>query len=424
MYRGGAKFIVAAARRKVDESTFVGRNNLHAPGVRKILLALGIIAAGLAGRSALDKVLSQRGGAELVALWAQLSALIEIIAGVAAAGVAAGLSVLVAQTRDADRQQMFLRRALRMGIATTLPVAVAVAVAGGLFSGERLPKPVVAFGAVAGWLSVAHVVVNSYWLGRQERGRMLGLAGVSACLALAAGVMAPPAYLLAWLAASQAVPALALFLVLRRSQATPRAEDHALRRYLVPGLAIGVLSPASLLVARSVVGEWLSWHESGVLQALWRISDWICGFAGGIAAVIYLPRLAAAHGTPAFRDVVRHAFLFILVPSGALFALMYAAHQPLIELLYDESFRASGTSVALIFAGSLVRIASWIALYALYAAVRTRAIAFGELLSLPLFASLLFAVRERLTLELAGALWLASYLAYAAFNFWAVRRTG
>ena len=76
-----------------------------------------------------------------------------------------------------------------------------------------------------------------------------------------------------------------------------RGHDHA--RALHPaGVAIGILSPASMLVVRSVVGESLSWHDSGVLQALWRISDWVCGLAGGLLSVVYLPRMASAYPHP------------------------------------------------------------------------------------------------------------------------------
>jgi hypothetical protein len=77
--------------------------------------------------------------------------------------------------------------------------------------------------------------------------------------------------------------------------------------------------------------------------------------------------------------------------------------------------------VALIFAGSWLRIAAWIALFGLYAAVRTRAIAIGEFLSLPLFVGLVFALGERLTLEAAGLLWVVTFGVYAGFNFWALR---
>jgi hypothetical protein len=91
-------------------------------------------------------------------------------------------------------------------------------------------------------------------------------------------------------------------------------------------------------------------------------------------------------------------------------------------MLYDSSFRPSALAVALLLAGSLARIVAWLPLFGLYAAVRTRAIAVGEFLSLPLFAGLVFAARDNLTLELVAALWLATYLAYAAFNFWALRK--
>ena len=94
----------------------------------------------------------------------------------------------------------------------------------------------------------------------------------------------------------------------------------------------------------------------------------------------------------------------------------------MLEALYDATFSAPAPPVALLFAGSLVRIAAWIPLFALYAARRTRAIAIGELLSLPLFAALVLLYAERLTLELIGLLWIGAYAAYAAFNFWMCAR--
>ena len=350
-----------------------------------------------------------------------------MVASVALSGVGAGLSVLVAQTALYERQQLFLRRALYLGLAISLPVALAAALGGWTFSeilgGSALSPHSVALAALAGWIAVIHGLVNSFWLGQQRRDLMLSLAAASAALSLAAAAFAPQALLLELIILSQAAPALVVFFVPRGADVPQRAEDHALQRYIVPGLVIGILSPASLVVARSVVADSLSWHESGVLQALWRISDWICGFAAGVLSVLYFPRFAAAYPRGGLRSVQGEALKTVLLPSAVLFLVLFAFHRPLLVLLYDRSFEVSAGAVALIFAGSLVRIASWIALFALYAAVRTRTIAIGEFLSLPLFAALLFAAAEHLTLELAGALWLASYLAYGAFNFWAMRKT-
>jgi hypothetical protein len=416
---------VGPARRKDKPERLARRNKLQIDRT-KLLLTLAITAIGLAGRSAIDKILAVRGGAELVALWAQLSSVIEMIAGVALAGVGAGLSVLVAQTARPERQQLFLRRALFLGLAASLPVAIAAGALGlgfaDLLGGDAVSAHSVALAAAAGWIAVIHGLVNSYWLGQQRRDLMLHLTVVSAAMSLAAAALAPRAFVTELIVLSQAAPALVLLLVPHSAEAAPREEDHALQRYVLPGLVVGILSPASMLVARGVVGETLSWHDSGVLQALWRISDWVCGLAAGVLAVLYLPRFAAAHPSPGLGPVVREAAVMVLLPSAALFALLFAFHRPLLAALYVPGFETTPTAVALLFAGSLARIASWIALFALYAAVRTRAIAFGELLSLPLFAALVVGAGDALTLESVGGYWLVAFLAYTAFNSWAVRR--
>ena len=392
----------------------------------KLLLTLAITAIGLAGRSLVDKILALRGGGELVALWAQLASVIEMIAGVALAGVGAGLSVLVAQTTRQERQQMFLRRALYLGLCTSLPIALATGLLGSLFpkafGGSAPAAHAFALAAAAGCAAVIHGVINNFWLGLQRRDLMLALAALLAVLTVSAAALSPGVLVMEMLVLSQAVPALVLLLVPHRAQAVARADDHTLRRYLLPGIVVGILSPASMLVARGVIGEALSWHDSGVVQALWRISDWVCGLAAGVLTVLYLPRMAAAYPKPGMGRVVREAALVVLLPSAGLFALLFALHRPLLAALYDPSFQASPLAVALLFAGSLVRIASWIALFALYAALRTRAIAFGELLSLPLFAALAFAAGDALTLEKVGLFWLVSFVAYTAFNCWALRR--
>jgi O-antigen/teichoic acid export membrane protein len=372
-----------------------------------------------------DKVLALRGGAEAVALWAQLSSVIELVAGIALAGIGGGLAVLVAQAAEPERRRELLRQALATGLALSLAAALAVVAAGALLESGALPRLTVAAAALAGWIAVIPGLLNSYWLGRERRGAQLALAAATALLAVAASAWAPPGRMLEWLLVAQAAPALVLLAVWRPRERRPRdpAQASALRRYILPGIAIGILSPASLLAARALVAAALSWHDAGVLQALWRVSDWIFGFASGVLSVLYLARMSSAHPRGELGEVTRAAARVVLLPSALLFALLLVFHVPLLAALYDADFVVSGTAAALFFAGSVLRIASWIPLYALYAMSRTRAIAAGELLSLPLFAALLAACGENLTLELAGAAWLLSFLAYAAFNYWAMRRS-
>jgi PST family polysaccharide transporter len=373
-------------------------------------------------------VLALRGGGELVALWAQLGSVIELVAGVALAGVGTGLAVYVARTQRPERQADLLREALRIGLGVAAPVALLVALAGAIFAdalfGEKLRPALIAIGAAAGWLAVIPGLVNNLWLGQQRRGLMLALALGSAALTLAVSLLVPGSALLPALAAAQAAPALVIFFVSKIKTGKPRfrSRSHPLLRYVLPGLSIGILAPGSMLVARGIVGEALSWHEAGVLQALWRVADWVCSFAAGILSVYFLPRFAAARASPRLMEEMRRAVVMVLLPAIAVFALLFLAHRPLLAALYGPEFGATDGAAALLFTGSAVRIASWIPLFALYAMRRTPAITIGELLSLPLFAVLLLIFKNDLSLETAGVLWTVSYLAYGAFNFWAVKR--
>lgn len=373
---------------------------------------------GLAGRSALDKLLALRGGGELVALWAQLASVIDLVAGVALNGVGAGLTVLIAQAAGA--RQGYLREALRLGLGVAAPVALVAGIAGWCY-GEALPRAAILTACVAGWIAIIPGLLNSYWLGQEERGRMLALAAGSAVLLLAAAALTPRGVMLEVLAAAHAVPAI-VWLLARPGGVGLGVERLALRRYVLAGLTIGILSPASLLVARALVADALSWHDVGVLQALWRVSDWVALFAGGVLSVYWLPRLAAAREDLRLQAELRAIAARVVLPSGLALGALLVAHRPLLAWLYDPSFAASSLAAALVFAGSLARVLSWAALFALYAMRRTSAIVVGELLSLPLFAALLALAGKHLSLELTGLAWLAAFSVYCGFNFWAVMR--
>src|SRR6185503_20332513 len=144
--------------------------------------------------------------------------------------VGAGLSVLVAQTARGERQQLFLRRALFLGLGVSLPVALAAGILAARFpdalGGSALSAHAFALAAAAGWIAVIHGLVNSFWLGQQRRDLMLALAAACAAVALAAAALAPRALVLELIVLSQAAPALVLLLVPHRAAAPARAEDH------------------------------------------------------------------------------------------------------------------------------------------------------------------------------------------------------
>ncbi len=365
-----------------------------------------------------------------MALWAQLGSMIELVAAVALAGIGTGLSVLVVQSKHPGEQRWLLHESVRLGLAVSLPVLLLAAAACWRFAdqvaGNGFSPWLLALAAASGWIAIVPGMISSYWLGKQRRDLMLWLAVGSAVLPVAACVAAPQRYLFAAIAVSYGAPAIIAAWVLKRKSAPPspdwRAGRRALLRYATPGIVIGLLSPASMVAARSIVSTALSWQEAGLLQALWRVSDWVGGVAAGLLSFYFLPRLTASCGTNRFAQELRRAALMTIVPAAFAFGLLFAFQRPIIESLYDESFRMDDAMVALFFAGSLARIAAWVPLFALYAMKRTGAITAGEFLSLPLFALVLALCSRGLSLELASAIWLGSYVLYGAFNLWAATR--
>lgn len=189
-----------------------------------------------------------------------------------------------------------------------------------------------------------------------------------------------------------------------------------LARFVPVGLAIGIMSPVSMLLVRGTLAETLSWDEVGLMQALWRSSEWVTTTAAGMLSLVFLPRFSRTYGSTSFKQEMLRATALVLLPAAILLLLIYANQRTLLTMLYDTRFVASDTAAAWFMLGSWVRIASWLFLFGLFAAQRTRLIMAGELLSLPLYALLLWLFAAGMTLERSALLYLLSYLAYLGFN--------
>jgi hypothetical protein len=153
-----------------------------------------------------DKVLALRGGGEAVALWAQLASVVDLVAGIALAGIAGGLTVLVAQASDPERRRDLLRHALAIGLAVSIAPAIAVLAGAALLDTGMQPLTVAA-AALAGCIVIIPGMLNSYWLGRERRDAQLALAAASALVAVTAVAWAPADRILEFLLVAQAAPA-------------------------------------------------------------------------------------------------------------------------------------------------------------------------------------------------------------------------
>ena len=405
---------------------------------QSVLSALAIILIDLLGRAGLDKVLALHGGPTVVALWAQLQSIVELVGGVTMAGVLQGLTVLITQASDARDERSLLRDALKLSLVTSLAVALIVALTAPVLAvwlmQRKIETDLFWLAALTGCIAVLPATLNAYWLGKHRQPRMLALALLTSMTWLLVAASAWSGWSLRGLMWVQSVTMASIGIVIwrylnklyghklaqRNGQENRTEYFRKLAKFVPVGLAIGILSPLSMLLVRGMLSGSLSWSEVGFLQALWRSTEWVTATAAGVLSLIFLPRFSATFfsgdGAAQFQKEMLRAAVMVLIPAGGLLLLIFFNQRALLAMLYDTRFVVSNETAAWIMLGSWIRIASWLFLFGLFAAHRTRLIIAGEILSLPLYALLLWLFADGMTLERTALLYLVSYLVYFVFN--------
>ena len=394
------------------------------------MAAFAIILIDLLSRAGLDKVLAWAGSPAIVGLWAQLQSVADLVSAVALAGVFQGLTVLVVQARDVHEERGLLRAALKLGLATSLTIALIVACAAFALSAGlsqiNLASDLLLLAALAGCMAIIPATLNAYWLGKHQQQRMLLLTLLSGTtfLLIAAGAWFDLS--LRGLMLMQCVilicSAVLIWSYLRKLVRPngDQTDDAGYLRKLVGfvpvGLAIGIMSPVSMLMMRGILSDTLSWDDVGRFQALWRSTEWVTATASSVLSLIFLPRLSDSYGSARFKTEMLRAGGLVLVSAAGLLLLIYSGQRSILTTLYDLRFTVSDETAALFLLGSWIRIASWLFMFGLFAARQTRFIIAGEIFSLPLFAFLLWQFADGITLERTALLYFISYLAYLGFN--------
>lgn len=153
-------------------------------GTWRLAAAFAVVVVGLASRAIVDRLLAQTGGGERVAAWAQLQSSAELVTSVCAAGVGAGLTVLVAA--GPQRSALLMRAATAIGLGISALALFAFAVAALAFGARLGSAPIepalIALAATAGWFAVMASLAASLWAGQQRQGRVLLLASIAGAL--------------------------------------------------------------------------------------------------------------------------------------------------------------------------------------------------------------------------------------------------
>lgn len=390
--------------------------------ISRLFASLTFVVAGLLGRALGDKLLSIQGGALAVAGWAQLASIAEVVSGVSLVGIGTALTVLSAGRVGGERLA-WLKPALLMGLALSFAVAAIgllfiVGLGTQLVPGEPWLPPLA---LLNGWLAVAPGLLVALLLGTGSPGRATVVVTLGFMPPLALLLWIPPGFSLIGLMGGQMIFGLAvsigLAFFLRGQMPVSRQTLRTLLDFVPAGLAIGILSPVAMAWARTEIANSLSWHAVGQIQAIWRASDWITAIMAGLLNAYFLPRLSTAADPSEFAAELRQAISATALPAAVLLTALWLLLPEAMALLYRTDIGVTRDDSLYFLLGDWVRILSWIALFGLFARRSAWAITVGEVLSLPLFATLLATFAGQYGLREAGMIWLATYTAYAGFNW-------
>jgi hypothetical protein len=420
---------------------------------RGALIVLGTLLTGVAGRTLLDGLISQRAGSATIAHWAQLNSVVELTAAIACAGLGPGVTVLVSRATSRSEQVAILRDALWLALA--LSALTAVVLGGWLVVGPGLDTEgsprLVWLALTVGIFASAPALAVQAWQAQGHSFRTWGLTLIGLALGFFLVTQdfvlpapfqlmgTPPGSLLgASLLTSLPILFWYLFRPLGEPSATLRAGLWSMRwgplwplgrtvrfrtelfSYLPAGLSIGLLSPVSMIVARDQLGGALGWESAATVQAIWRSSEWSAALLSGMLSLYFLPRMSRAAAEPdhraALRREVGRAIRWLWLPAGGLLLALVLIGPQWLSKLFSLAVVPTREVLAVFLFAEWIRMGSWVLLQVLFATAAQGAIAAGELLSLPLFAALLWFQAPDLTLRAASLDYLGAYSSYLVFN--------
>lgn len=392
---------------------------------------LGAAATGLriATGFALNKIIAVHVGPTGLALIGQFQSFSGIATTVAAAGLNTGVTKYTAEYQsDPAAQARLWNGALRITLAATLLTSVACASASGLLSSALLGtehyRHVFLVFSVSLLFQTVSGLVLSILNGQRRIALFIKLNVVTnlATFALVAGLTIL-GHLSGALVASAAAPLVAAAVTYAATR-SDRLHDAVLRHRAEPGtarrlLAFSAMAVTSMLAlglsqmaVRTHLADGFGWDAAGHWQAVTRVSDYYLMLLTTSLGIYYLPRLSEIADKSELRKEVLDACRWVIPVAAAGAALIYVARHWISRTLFSEAFLPMAELMPYQLVGDVLKIASWLLGYVMWAKAMTGVFIASEIAFALLYVGLVVVATPHF--GPAGAT-LAFALTYAAY---------
>ncbi|OON70190.1 hypothetical protein [Hymenobacter sp. CRA2] len=368
------------------------------------------VLARAGGALALNKLLAVFGGPGGLALLAHFQNLMALLTTLPNDGVHVGIVKYLAPHRPGSAGwRLWFGTGLLLNAAVLLLGFLALPLLRGPLLAAFRPTPGWVLGLVAGiTLLTAHAYLAAVLLAAQRLRPYIALTVMLSALgpaavagALAAG-WAVPQVLLAYLLGQglTAVPTAWLCarysLLARPRWRISRPAVLGLGQFLLMALSVLLCSKAVDFAVRDLLIARFSLSQTGLWQAVAKLSDNYTMVFSAVMGAVFYPRLAALAGQPAARQAYVRSVFGLLAAALALgLGSIWLLRGVLLPLLFDARFAAAGALLGPQLLGDWAKFLSWTLLYLLLADARVGRYVLVQVLSAGLYAGLLAGLLPR-----------------------------
>ncbi|WKE66788.1 O-antigen translocase [Gallaecimonas kandeliae] len=185
--------------------------------------------------------------------------------------------------------------------------------------------------------------------------------------------------------------------------------------YTLMAVTSALAMPVALVFVRNLLVSNLGWEDTGLWQAVWKVSEVYLGVITMALGTYYLPRLSSAKSKESFLDEIKSTFKFV-VPVVLISSLaIYLLRDFIISILFTSDFNGASNLFLFQLLGDNVKIASWVLSYPVLSKGAVRWFVVGEIIfSISLVCLSSFFVQE-FGLVGANMAYLVNYAGYFLF---------
>ncbi len=151
--------------------------------------------------------------------------------------------------------------------------------------------------------------------------------------------------------------------------------------FVLIALVSACVGPLSQIIIRNFLGDLVSWHDVGLWQAVYRISEAYLAVIVAFISIYHLPRLSALSAkADIYNEIINNSRK--VLPCVVLLALIiFISRHLILSILYTEKFSQAESLFSFQLIGDFFKIGSWLWSYNLLARGATRFFVCVELFS-------------------------------------------